>query len=559
MILKIKIVGGVQKPLEKTGCFRKTIRVGILNHFIMKRNINYLFASILLIAFHSCKPTPPPPPPPPVLGVFPVDKVTPQDFPKLNIPGFNFPEDSTVINNWIAANDTVKIFQHGWGIWTGLTSLTNPLQTVGGQGLRVYETWLTPGEIVDSINNRGVRRSNRANLELVKQLAHGQSPEGKRVIKAQNALLANNGDGVVNLSTHETVSYSPPSASYAIGNKIFKATTLAGYAQKGMTDIPDFPDDAINVKPVFKILPAGSQKTKTKFAIATWHGSISTLDSFPQKDWKTCVYVDITNKSKGDGSQLPFVYDSKTSVATAPPATPGATYNLDDFIHFTMNDEDAYYFNKEFSENASNPLKAEKGDIAILVAMHVTTKENKRWTWQSFWWAPDPVNPPSPSSKAIAAQRPAQLTGAPAHYAMTVAYYMVNPKEPYASTTPVTGNPNIGFNPYLEASFGPDATGKFSVFGPDIARSFVQTPAGKTIPTYVGVRTNCMSCHISASVAPSVSAGPNASNTQYFGDTYIGFNDKMFNGQLRVDFAWSIVANIDTTGWAAFVKNNPPK
>lgn len=518
----------------------------------MKRNINYLFASILLFAFHSCKPTPPPPPSP-VTGVFQIDKVIPQDFPKLSIPGFNFPEDSTTINNWISSNDTVKIFQHGWGIWTGITSKTNPLQTVGGQDLLVFETWLTPGEMTDSINNRGVKRSNRANLELVKQLAHGKTPEERRLFKSTQALSNNNSDNAVNFDHFESVLYSPPSASFAVKNKIFKATTLASYAQKGMTDIPDFPNNSINIKPVYKILPAGSQKSKTKFAIATWHGSISTLDSFPEEDWKTCVYVDITNKSKGDGSQLPF------TGGIAAPATPGATYNLNDFIHFTLNEEDAHYFNQEFSIIAPDSLAASKGDIAILVAMHVTTKENKRWTWQSFWWAPDPANPPSPSSKAIAAQRPAQLTGAPAHYAMTVAYYMVNPKEPYASTTPVTGNPNIGFNPYLEASFGPDATGKFAIFGPDLARSFVQTPAGKTIPTYVGVRTNCMSCHISASVAPSVSAGPTASNTQYFGDTYIGFNDKMFNGQLRTDFAWSVVFNIDTSGWAAFVKNNPPK
>ena len=96
-----------------------------------------------------------------------------------------------------------------------------------------------------------------------------------------------------------------------------------------------------------------------------------------------------------------------------------------------MNAEDAHYFNKEFSENQGNPMTAKPGDIVILVGMHVTSRENTRWTWQTFWWAPDPLNPPAPSSKAVAAHKPKALTGAPAHYAMAITYYMVNPKEPY--------------------------------------------------------------------------------------------------------------------------------
>ena len=503
----------------------------------MKRNLFYVLAGILFLAFQSCDNTTPPPQP--TLPTFTYDKVVPVDFPKLSIPGFNFPEDSTVLNQWISSNDTVKVFQHGWGIWAGLTAPTT--YTVGGQNLLVYETWMTPGEIVDSINNNGVKRSNRANLELVKQLAHGQSLQGRTALKATHAV--NKDTNAVIVSIHETVSYSPPSASYAIQNKIFKATTLYGYGMKGMTDIPDFPNTSINIKPVFKVLPAASASGKTKFPIATWKGPISALSGYGEEAWRSCVYVDITNQSHGDGSQL------DVTGAQAPAPTPGATYNLNDFIHFTMNAEDTYYFNKEFSENSGNKLNAKPGDIVILVGMHVTTKENKRWTWQSFWWAPDPNNPPSPSSKAIAAQRPAQITGAAAHYAMTVAYYMVNPSEPYSGTN-ITGQPNIGFNPYLEASFGP------STFRPDTARSFVETAAGQTIPTYVGVRTNCMSCHISASVGQQ---DPLQGNTQYFGDTYIGLNDKMFLGQLRLDFAWSISSNLDTVGWAAFVKNNPKK
>jgi hypothetical protein len=26
------------------------------------------------------------------------------------------------------------------------------------------------------------------------------------------------------------------------------------------------------------------------------------------------------------------------------------------------------------------------GDYAILVAMHITTNEDPKWTWETFWW-----------------------------------------------------------------------------------------------------------------------------------------------------------------------------
>ena len=42
------------------------------------------------------------------------------------------------------------------------------------------------------------------------------------------------------------------------------------------------------------------------------------------------------------------------------------------------------------------------GDVAILVAMHVSTRETARWTWQTFWWTPTPENPHAPSSPNIA-------------------------------------------------------------------------------------------------------------------------------------------------------------
>ena len=137
-----------------------------------------------------------------------------------------------------------------------------------------------------------------------------------------------------------------------------------------------------------------------------------------------------------------------------------------------------------------------------------------------------------------------ELKGAPRHYAMSVAYYMINPNEPYEGEN-VVGEPNYAFNPYLEAGFGP------GVF--DTTLSYISTPLKEKIPTYAGVRTNCMSCHRMASVDPdSISSSQNAI-TPYVGNAYISRADPLFDGQLLLDFAWSVQGNVDTTGIKSFI------
>jgi len=436
--------------------------------------------------------------------------VIPAGIPELDIKGFNFPEDSITINQWIHASKQDSIYLHGWGIWTGITSFTDQKIPGDENPLRVFETWLTPEEMINEIKQgasdyKSDIRSNRANLNQPNQLNHFSSSQE-----------------TVNDSIHESVSYNPAASKFAIDHKIFMATTLYDYAKKqNKKEIPFFPDNAITIKPVFKLLKTSDGETL--FNISAWSGPTDKLEAYPEKDWESFVTVDITNDSK----------------------TGGSTYNLDDFIYYKLNKEDAHYFNKEFTENTGNEFNAQAGDIAILVAMHVGTREITNWTWQTFWWDLNPNNPPAPSSKAIADMRPDELKGAARHYSMAVAYYMVNPNEPYEGNN-VQGEPNYAYNPYLEAGFGP---GKFND-----SLSFVSVSSSKKIPTYVGVRTNCMSCHRMASVNPESIFTNNNSKTPYVGDAYISRADSIFKDQLLLDFAWSIQGNIDTTGMKAFLQ-----
>jgi hypothetical protein len=435
--------------------------------------------------------------------------VIPADFPSVDVEGFNFPEDSTTINRWIRTSKQDSIYTHGWGIWTGLTSLTDQKVEGDTTPLRTFETWLTPEEMIDEIKDgsgdyKSDIRSNRANLKKPNQFNH--------IVSNQQT---------INDSIHESVAYSPAAAKFAIDNKIFMATTLYDYAKKQNRDeIPFFPNDAITIKPVFKLLQTSGGETL--FNIAAWHGPTDELEAYPEQDWESFVTVDITNSSEPGGS----------------------TFHVDDFIHYKLNEEDAHYFNKEFTENEGNTFNAKPGDIAILVGMHVGTREITNWTWQTFWWESNPDNPPAPSSKAIADMRPEALKGAARHYAMAVGYYMVNPKEPFEGDM-VTGSPNYAYNPYLEAGFGP------GVFNDSI--SFVSDSSTKEkIPTYAGVRTNCMSCHRMATVNPDSVFTKHSSKTPYVGNAYISRADSLFDGQLLLDFAWSIQGNIDTTGMKAY-------
>ena len=376
--------------------------------------------------------------------------VVPAPFPDPGIPGFKFPEAAAVIDGWAKDGKNAEIYNHGWGIWAGLTTPTKQVPPGGTEPLLVYETWQTPAEIIAAINNDQklalAARSNRVNLSRPRQFVHalenGDTKFALKTITAAkpgntNSGSANSGNakpantnsgakpGPAAAPTPDTnivvsVNYSPAAAKYATDNKIFLYDTLKGYADGGKTEIPAFPSDAITLKPTFKVIQKSALGPNGLYVMASWHGPDEPSPAaagYPEENWNSCIYVDINNKGKGDGSQD----------QTCSKPTPATTYNLSDFISYTLNKEDADYYNQEFGLTEDSGNAAQAGDSAILVAMHVATRETVKWTWQSYYWAANPADPKVPSSAEIAKARPSQITGAAAHYAMTVAYAMVFP------------------------------------------------------------------------------------------------------------------------------------
>src|SRR4029079_5321056 len=70
----------------------------------------------------------------------------PVPLPDPKIPGFKFPEDEATIIGWTQKNDQKAINHRGWGIWTARHMPSG--QTFNGQELSVFETWLTPADIL---------------------------------------------------------------------------------------------------------------------------------------------------------------------------------------------------------------------------------------------------------------------------------------------------------------------------------------------------------------------------------------------------------------------------
>ena len=430
--------------------------------------------------------------------------------PDPHIAGFKCPEPQDTIDKWIVANDTAKEYRHSWGVWTALTM--NSGEKYNGEDLRVFETWLTDGDISDAIKAKNTnllldfasRPRTRGKFQVPDQITHARKMHALKATAeipqpVQNRLLG-------------FVKYDPTAAEYAIHNTIYDSSTLQGMLNAGQKAIPNFPNSAVTLKPVFEfITPAELDSGKGFYKLNVWSGPKDYPTGYGEGSWPGWVYVDPADTSHGNGS-----------VDTGAGRTSTNSYNIDDFIHFKLDAATVASLKANFN------IQAVEGNYAILVAMHVTTRETTNWTWETFWWAPNPDAPPSPSSSFTANLRPAELTGAPRHYAMAAAYQFIIPAKPGPDASNV-GTSIYAYNPYLEAGFGNDV----------FAEPAKVITGKQVVINNIGVKTNCMACHALSAYSPATD-----DSHFYMADTYIDSNSTHFNGMLRLDFAWSIHDNV---------------
>ncbi|MFB9245210.1 hypothetical protein IV454_03800 [Massilia antarctica] len=428
------------------------------------------------------------------------------DLPRPN-PAFVFPKPETELNQWIFGGADSQIQQHAWGLWAGLTQ---PVGMVDGVVVRAFETWTAPSNIIFRSAPERLREDGKGSpmarlaldLHLPRQFQHGHQARASMVSAARLA-------GAPDTAILVSVAYNPPAAQHAIANRLFYESTLKQLMANGYTELPNFPSNAIVIKPVFKIIP--KNVARGIYSFPGWPGPAAAKpdSGFGEVDWNSCVYVDISRPIGSGGNSNDPGCNNRT---------PANTFYLNDFIHSRISAENAAFLSAQLRK----PVSA--GDIAILIGMHVTSREDKMWTWQTFWWSANADRPFAPSSSAIAGARPlAYLDGAARHYAMALAYSTVSPAQPITGGKNV-GAPVYGYNPYLEASFGPD------VF------AGISRPINGTINANTGMQSNCMTCHNMAAYAPAPKP-----IMPYASDFYMSITDPVFSGTLRSDFSWTIV------------------
>lgn len=410
-----------------------------------------------------------------------------------------YPSSSQKIYGWINTMDNASMRAHAWDIWESINT-TSP------DSMPVWETWFSGYEIFADTTPLEVRVRTK-DFAFPSQFFHAS------VVK----------QSIPNSPNEKVTSfnrYSPSLARYIYGHDLYKKSRLnqindsfniakTNPAGRLLTTSIDTIDAAsFALKPVFQFISGNSPTAIPYWAGITVWSTTNLINPTPGT-WRQCVVVDPSETLK------PGTTAKMSCNAEAPQDWP--VVSLNDFYHFEITQAIADSFsmfaatsgdevgqnNQSDSTSVVDMVKA--GNIAMLMAMHVTGKEINNWTWQTFWWSADNQNP------IYGKDRPATLKSPWNNYNMNLAYYMVSPPG-----TPKGGEPVVTFNPYLE-------TNLFGVLKADVS-------SRDSIHWY-GVFSNCMSCHRMAAWEIS----------NYIPNGNIDPADPvLFSKNTKTDFLWSI-------------------
>ncbi|MSU71892.1 MAG: hypothetical protein EXS43_06065 [Opitutus sp.] len=189
--------------------------------------------------------------------------------------------------------------------------------------------------------------------------------------------------------------YDPTSAEHIFRQQLLSASALNVLLISGAQQIPLFPATSLVVKPQFQIIKISELVDGRYYALKAWSGPPETPQPFAPALWPGSIWIDVWGQGTGRGAI------DATPAADGSTRTEATTYPLSSLINYRLSAVDAAAL------NADKPgTGASAGDVAILVAMHVAGREIARWTWQTFWWTPEPDRPPAPARPASRANGP---------------------------------------------------------------------------------------------------------------------------------------------------------
>ncbi|MEA3064955.1 MAG: hypothetical protein QOJ27_1401, partial [Sphingomonadales bacterium] len=253
------------------------------------------------------------------------------------------------------------------------------------------------------------------------------------------ASFANNGDVMI-----AGVIYNPVAYNWIRSTGSYLQSTLQQKmpAKGQIGTMGQMPPGSIVLKPMMWPVPSSGYS-----ALPLWDNATQDNDTYAgfenQKIWPRAVAVS-ARPTRPSATDVTYLYGGVT-LATG--GTAPVTYRqarivtVDQFYHYqpdlaSMEECDRALLDASAIYAYNRPFR--QGDYLVLIAMHIMTKEQPAWTFQSVFWSDRPDDGQQGKDKPIipSAQGPWR------HYQMASTYGMAASTHP-----PVWG---VHFNPYIE-------------------------------------------------------------------------------------------------------------
>jgi hypothetical protein len=446
-----------------------------------------------------------------------------------NIPlhEWDFPQTYATVEGWVAAREVARTRTHGWYLWAALNQLS--------QGQPLWRNWCTSTQAYpyqydpsakagpaagNSVPALGVRRAAlTAASDKSISLPHPTYPVPRAPRQClvttddgpalrDGPSFANNGDILI-----AGVIYNPVAYASIVRQQLNLKTKLNDTPRVGPNKIGnvDLDPGSVVLKPMLWPVK-GSGYT----ALPVWTGKQQDgglYAGYERKDiWDRAVAV---NPNRAGGPSKVTVTLPLTGVMRPDMKPWGANsyeaqvVGLDRFYAYKPDVASLDPCDKAIldqSANAAFGRSFQSGDYLVMVAMHIITKEQPAWTFQSVYWSD------RPNEGANSANRPPirSADGPWRNYLMASTYGIPEPS--CCGRPPVWG---VHFNPYIELAAGHP------------------------------ISTNCMNCHMRGAFKPKGSTGnPTYLTTKNTDDPgaigVLSPDNPIFSDLVKTDFQWSL-------------------
>lgn len=448
----------------------------------------------------------------------PPEKVVPS-FPR---QGFDWPQSRETVEGWVAKKDVAAIRRHGFYLFAGL-------HTDGPDGRSLWLSWPTTTQVFPppptaaaaaapelSKRARSLRAASTEKLTALPGTpSYDVLPQpvldryGKFLPPGATSLpdgptFENNGDVMI-----AGVIYDGTAAKTIVKEGLNSAPKLREMQSKGQRDAEGFSNESFVLKNMYWPIMGDAAS-----ALPVWDDEKPPAKPVyaGYETWKRAVAVDPTGKSKpGSDVKVSLLHGVFTDAKKPYPTRTwtAKVVPLDRFYSRTLSasELDAMAWQDRAILDASmywaNGRLFQPGDVIVEIAMHVMTREQPTWTFQSLWWSDAPDKGPFAQDRPDIP--PEKVKGPWRWYLLTSTYGIA------ASSGPgkVTKMP-VAYNPFIELAAGHP------------------------------IDTNCISCHFRAAFPE-----PSQQGTAGYDDgpgrlDLISPDAPYFKDLIRTQYQWAI-------------------